>query len=297
MMPFKLFLERKQRNPLRKAELIASGELDYLSPEFFDKYRNYYKNYPPESMDEEDDRIIKRKYENLLKSSEELANSYLDSEIRNILKFVVRQSTKGYKKIYEYQGVQVFLDEANVTDLNYAPGSYNYRMVKNSVLVMLVYMRDILPNRKPKIIVTSLKKNPFTGKSHSMDDSSAGMAGNKLIYIDEMYVDDNAVWVHEYAHWVADLIPTQTQDMLIKAFKKFIDIYYKSNKVRNPTKRGKELSEGEKLKIATKLGFPEYGLTNHDEFFAVLIEMWKQLPNTKLTYKFKSLVKSVLTRL
>lgn len=297
MMPFKLFLERKQRNPLRKAELISSGELDYLSPEFFDKYRNYYKKYPPERMDDDNDRVIKKKYENLLKSSEELANKYLDSEIRNLVKYVIRQSTKGYKKIYEFQGVQVFLDEANVGDIDYSPGSYNYRMVKHSVLVMLVYVRDILPNRKPKIVITSLKKNPYTSRSYDINDPSSGMAGDKLIYIDEMYVDDNAIWVHEYAHWVVDLIPTQTQDMLIKAFRKFIDLYYKGSKLRNPTKRGKELSETEKIKIANKLGFPEYGLTNHDEFFAVLIENWKQLPNNKLTYKFKSLVKNILARL
>jgi hypothetical protein len=290
-------MERKQRNPLRKEELKASNTFDYFSPENMQTYRNYYKSYPYEKMDDDNDRMIKRKYENLLKTSEDLANKYVDSEIFKIYKDIKRHTTKGYKKIYEYQGVQVFLDEQNVSDTNYNPGSYNYRMVKHSVLVMLVYLRDVLPNRKPKIVITTLEKNPYTSRHFNVEDPSAGMAGDKSMFIDEMYIDDQSIWVHEYAHWVADLIPKQTQQMLIDSFKRFIDIYYKQSKLRNPMKKGKELSDAERLKIADKLGFPEYGLTNHDEFFAVLIENWKQLPNTKLTYKFKSLVKSILTRL
>jgi hypothetical protein len=162
---------------------------------------------------------------------------------------------------------------------------------------MLTYVRDILPNRKPKIVITSLEKNPYTKGSYDPNNPSAGMAYSKFIFIDENHMDDSVYYVHELAHWVADLIPKQTQEMLIKAFRKFIDLYYKESKLRNPAKRGKDLSESERITIADKLGFPEYGLTNHDEFFAVLIENWKQLPNTKLTYKFKSLVKNVLTRL
>jgi hypothetical protein len=297
MLPFKLFLERKQRNPLRKEGLVTSGEFDYTSPEFLDKYREYYRKYPVESMDDPNDQIIRRKYENLLKSSESLAEQYLESEIQKILDKIKRPTTKGYKKIYEYQGVQVFLDEENVDDTNYAPGSYNYRMVKHSVLVMLVYVRDILPNRSPKIVITSLQKNPYTKNSYDINNPSAGMAYSKHIFIDEYHKDDSVYWVHEYAHWVADLIPKQTQEMLIHAFKKFLDIYYQGSKIRKSSARGKELTDSERMKIANKLGFPEYGLTKHDEFFAVLIENWKQLPNNRLTYKFKSLVKSILTRL
>jgi hypothetical protein len=297
MTPFKLFVERKQRNPLRKEGLVSSGELDYNDPKFIDNYKEYYRKYPSEQMDDLNDRIIRKKYENLLKSSEALAEQYLEAEVQKILNRIKRPTTKSYKKIYEYQGVKVFLDEQNVTDTNYAPGSYNYRMVKHNVMVMLVYIRDILPNRSPKIIITSLEKNPYTKGSFNKDDPSAGMAYSKHIFIDENHKEESAYWVHEYAHWVADLIPTQTQQMLVKSFKRFLDIYYKKNNIKKSKDRGKELTDSERLKIASKLGFPAYGLTNHDEFFAVLIEMWKQLPNNKLTYKFKSLVKSVLTRL
>jgi hypothetical protein len=310
MKPFKLFVERKQRNPLRKDELISSGVFDYFSPENIEKYRRYYREYPVEKMDNVNDRTIRKKYHNLLKSSEELANQYLDSEIKKEYKDAIRIRTKPFKKIYEYQGVQVFLDEENVENTDYTPGSYNYRIVRHSVLVMLVYTRDILPNRKPKILITSLKKHPYTKTAYDPKNPSAGMAGDRLIFIDENYVDNDAIWVHEYAHWVAGLIPKQTKQMLINSFEKFIELYYnkeipkevtnkKTNgnkKPVNPLRRGKELSIRQKGIIAKKLGFPEYGLTNHDEFFAVLIENWKQLPNTKLTYRFKSLVKNVINR-
>lgn len=294
MSPFSLFFERKQRNPLRKKTLSDSDTLDYLDPEFIEQYKNYYKLNSLEDIDDLNDQSIKRRYDNLLKTSENLANAFLDSEINAAIKNLLRQSTKGYRKVYEYQGVKVFLDEKNVTDTDYSIGSPNYQMVKRSVLVMLVYVRDVLPNRKPKIIITSLSKHPYTKRNFDYNEPSAGMAGDKFIYIDENYIEDNAVWVHEYAHWVADLIPTQTQKMLMQAFKKFISIYYKKVKTKKPNR---ELTPQEKLKIAEKLGFPEYGLTDHNEFFAVLIENWKQLPRNKLTYKFKSLVKTVLTRL
>jgi hypothetical protein len=297
MTPFRLLFERKQRNPLRKAELVASGDFDYLKPEFWDKYKNYYRKYPVEQMDDESDKIIRRKYENLLKSSEDLAEKYLDSEIKKLIEKLKRPTSKNYKKIYEYQGVQVFLDEENVDDTNYTPGSYNYRILQHNVLVFLTYVRDILPNRRPKIVITSLDKNPYTKNSFDDTNPSAGMAYSKFIFIDQYYVDEAAIYVHEYAHWVADRIPAQTQKMLMNSFKKLIDLYYKTSNIRKSSARGKELTDKDRAKIAEKLGFPEYGLTNHDEFFAVLIENWKMLPNNKLTYKFKSLVKSIITRL
>jgi hypothetical protein len=292
MTPFRLYFERKQRNPLRKEELITSGKLDILGPDVLESYKEYYRKYPIDRMEDTEDKVIKLKYDNLIKSSVELAEKYLDTVIKNLIKSIGREKTKSYKKIYDYQGVQVFLDEDNVNDTNYGVGSYNYRMVKHSVLVMLTYIRDILPNKSPKIVITSLKKNPFTKSYYNSKEQVAGMAGDKLIFIDEMYIDENALWVHEYAHWVVDLIPTQTQSMMISAFEKFLDIYYigKHTKPKNITKR-------ERYKIAKHLGFPEYGLTDHNEFFAVLIENWKQLPNNKFTYKFKSLVKNILARL
>jgi hypothetical protein len=242
------------------------------------------------------DKVIKKKYENLLKSSESLADKYLDYEIKKVVNGLKRPVTKKYKKIYEYQGVQVFLDEVNVVDADYSPGSPNYRAVAHSVLVMLTYVRDIIPNKKPKIVITDLAKNEYTKKYEDPNDPSAGMAYKKLIYIDEKYIDVPDYYVHELAHWVADLIPDQTQQMIINAFDKFIEMYYKSTK-KKKIDDVKKLTNTQRANIARKMGFPKYGLIDHDEFFAVLIEQWKQLPANKLTYKIKSLVKNILTRL
>lgn len=296
MTPFRLYFERRKRNPLRQEELLKSGKQDFTSPEFMERHKDYYKNYPIEDMEDSSDKVIKRKYEGLLKSSESLAEKYLEYEINNFIKTLKRPTTKQYKKIYEYQGVQVFLDEANVEDTDYSPGSPNYNKVKHCVLVMLVYVRDIIPNKKPKIVITDLMKNEYTGAQSDPNSPAAAMAYSKNIYIDEKYMDEPTYYVHELAHWIADLIPNQTAELLRNNFKKLIDMYYKASKKKKPD-TGKPLTNSERAKISKKLGLPEYGLTNHDEFFAVLIESWKMLPANKWTYKMKSLVKDVLTRL
>jgi len=72
-----------------------------------------------------------------------------------------------------------------------------------------------------------------------------------------------------------------------------IDMYYIAMKKG----KGKTITPTIRSNMSKKLGFPEYGLLNSDEFFAVVIQYWKQFPNNKMTYKFKSLVKNVLTRL
>lgn len=297
MKSTQLLIERKRRNPLRQLHNKKIGEMDYNSPDFWNYYINYYKAYPPDQMDDDGDRIIKKKYENLRKSSEALADAYLESEVKKILYNFLRPSAKTYKKIYDYQGVQVFLDEENVDDTDYSVGSYNHRMLKHSILVMLVYTRGIIPNRKPRIVITRLDKNPHTKSAYDPHNPPAGIAYNKLIYIDEKYIDEPVFFVHEFAHWVADLIPSQTQQMLMTAFNRFIDIYYNTTKRKQKSPVVDKLTNSMRAKIAKNLGFPEYGLTNHDEFFAVLIENWRTLPNNKLTYKFKSLVKNVLARL
>jgi hypothetical protein len=51
--------------------------------------------------------------------------------------------------------------------------------------------------------------------------------------------------------------------------------------------------------MAIKMGLSEelsYASTNLDEWFAVLIENWKRLPNNKFTYSLKNLLKKVLIR-
>jgi hypothetical protein len=295
-MSFKLFLERKQRNPLRKAELDSSNILDYKDPKFLDNFREYYRKYPAAEMPEVEDRVIKNKYDNLLKSSKELAERYLENEIQARFANILRPSTREYRMIYTYQGVKVFVDDLNLDDINFKVGSPNYEEVKKNVLVMLVYIRDVLPNRRPKIVITNLSRNPHTKDAYDPENPPAGLQFSKMIYLDEAHFEHSTYWVHEYAHWVADIVPSQSEEMIRRAYKKMLGLYYKKTKRKNP-KSDKPLSDDMVARIAKSLGFPEYGITSPNEFFAVLIENWKQLPNNKLTYKFKSLVKGILTRL
>ena len=81
----------------------------------------------------------------------------------------------------------------------------------------------------------------------------------------------------------------------MKAFNEMLDYYYKLSKKKRVD--SSEITDAMRARIAKKLGFEKYGLTNHDEFFAVLIENWKVLPNNRITYKFKSTVKSILMRI
>jgi hypothetical protein len=290
-----LVIERKQRNPLRKQELWGQGNLDILNPHYRELYNDVIINSDYDDLSDIDQRV-KRKYENLLKSSEDLANRYLDSAFLRYIERVKKPKAADYKRIYQYQGVEVLLDEANVSDTNYAPGSKNYRDIQHSVLVMLTYVRDLIPNKKPRIVITDVYKNKHVRDvAYSTPFRPAGFAFNKYIFIDENSKDEAAIYVHELAHWIVDLIPTQTQPLLIKAFNDMLDYYYKLSKKKRI--QSSEITDSMRTRMAKKLGFDEYGLTNPDEFFAVLIENWKMLPNNKITYKFKSTVKSILIRI
>lgn len=287
-----IILEKKVKNPLRKAELRQGGNVDYNDPKFWDSYREYFERYPAEMMESPEDVLVKKRYDYLMGQSETLAKLFLNSHINSLEAKYKRPSTKPYTKVFELQGVQVFVDMDNVKDTNYKVGSPNYRAIQHTILVMLTYIRDVLPNRKPKIVITNLAKNPHT-RDYVEPKDAAGISFNKLIFIDEKYKNQPQYYVHEYAHWVADLIPTQTQQMLIDSYEKLVRFYYE----KHPKYRGEEITPSAIKRISKFLHFPEYGMSNHDEFFAVLIERWKMLKNNALTYRFKSLVKDVLTRL
>jgi hypothetical protein len=125
-----------------------------------------------------------------------------------------------------------------------------------------------------------------------------------LIYVDQEFINKPKVFAHEIAHLVADLIPKQTQPLLKAAYDELLDGYFTESKTKRRTLQPKSNSPKSRMdaknlrvKISEKLGFPEYGLMNFDEFFAVLIEKWHDLPNNINNYRFKSMVKSVLNRL
>lgn len=289
----------EEGNPLRKKRLKRQGFVDYTSSKYFDIWKSSILDWPVREMEDPGDIKIRKKYIELSKSNPKLAEKYLQSSYQKYLEGIKSPVARDYEKLMEIQGVQVFIDYESLDDKNYKEGSYNYRMVKYGVLSMLNYIRDILPNRKPRIIIANLRKNKYTSTFSSRGNPAGGMVIRKMIFINEFQIDDPDYYIHEYAHYVADLIASQTKKMLLNSFHKLINFYYqKYSKARKPAK-GESLSDFQRARMARILGFGnyDYALTNADEFFAVLIEKWKSLPNNKITYKMKTLVKNILARL
>ena len=295
MRSFDIVLEKKIRNPLRKKELSISGEMNYNSPEFYNSLKDYTLYSDIEDLTPEY-KTIRLKYDQLNTNSKNLAERYLHAELRKIIERYIRPSTKNYTKIFDYGGVQVFLDEQNV-DEDFSVGSYNHRMVRHGVVNMLLYIKDILPNRKPRIVITDISKNKYTSDSFG-EEGAGGMAVGKLIFIDWKYIDDPKYYIHEYAHFLTDLIPSQSKKLLVQSFIGLLNEYYTKIKKRK-IKPGEPSRISNKVlrNVAHRLGFPEYGTQNPDEFFAMVIETWKELPNNKSGYKFKYLVKNIINRI
>ncbi len=295
-MEFETLVE-KIKNPLRKQSL--QGTPARLSP---DQHTAQWKAYILNGdIIDQSDLAIKNRYLQFKKNFPERAEAWLDQQAKLDGLKQHRSKIEGGIKIYTKDGIDVFIDK--YTDDGFIKNHYNMTTVKNSINKMLVDTRDLMPNRKPKIIITNGFKNP---RFVNVDGNRApAIYIDRLIYIDQDEINQPDIFIHEFAHFVADLIPKQTEPLLKKAYNDMLDIYWKSAKVKkrkvvaDDQNNHKEVLEADRWRrvISKKLGFPEYGLRNFDEFFAVLIENWKTLPVNQTTYKFKSLVKGVLARL
>ena len=292
MIPFNLFLERKVRNPLRKMDLAAGGELPYSNPQRVEDWKLYIKQSEDLSGEE---LKIQQNYFQLKKTLPPRAETYLNREAEKYLSGIKRPPVRGYKKIYENQGVQVFLDDQNMPAGSHMSVEYMGKILRNIIPNFLNYIREILPNRKPKFIITDLTKNLHTKRDAEMEPI-AGLEFQRTIFIDWRYADELSIYIHEYAHWLADRVPRQSETMLKHAFDEMLNMYFRATKKKRL--QPEEITDQMRNHIAKKLGFPDvYGLTNPDELFSVIIEYWKELPNNKVSYKFKSLVKQVINRI
>jgi hypothetical protein len=246
---------------------------------------------------------IKNSYLFLARRSKQKAEEWLNQmariESRKLLG--MRSKIEGGMKIYSKGGIDVYID--SYTHKSFLKTVKKMNSLKRSVDLTLDYIKDILPNRKPKIVITDAYENPHFVNVDGV--TAPAIYIDRIIYIDQDNVDNYKYFVHEIAHFVADLIPKQTEPLLKKAYKDMLDIYWKSAKIKkrkldagnNASREDEMEAERWRRSISSKLGFPEYGLKNFDEFFAVLIENWKTLPVNSATYKFKTLVKNVLIRL
>lgn len=288
MIKFQLYFERRERNPLRKRELEKQGigtNYAYVQKE--------KKNLPKEKLSQirkmkklgvEPERIETFKQAKIAEREKELTSQYLRTKINTP------------ELLFEKFGIKVYKDKYATEDLR--PGTYRYKMINFAVTKLVKDFKDVLPNRKPRIVVTDTSANPETADVTvtGVKESPAGAYRDRLIFLDQNYVDDYDVLVHEYAHYVVDRIPKQTEPMLKAEYKKMLDEYFEK------TTRRKALeglrNEKHRVAMAEKLGLPsDYAASNFDEWFAEIIRFWKQVPNTKESYRFKTAVKHVLNRI
>ena len=288
MIKFQLYFERRERNPLRKRELEAQGvgtNYDYVQKE--------KKKLPKERQSQirkmkklgvEPERIETFKQAKIAEREKELKGQYFRTKIIKP------------ELLFSKFGINVYKDGYAAEDI--APGSYRYKMINYLVKQLVTEFKDVLPNRKPRIVITDTEANPATSTASvtGSKQSPAGAYYDRLIYLDQNYVDDYDILVHEYAHYVADRIPKQTEPMLKAEYKKMLDEYFEKTTKRKALEGSR--NEKHRVEMAKRLGLPsDYAAANYDEWFAEIMMHWKSLPNTKESYRFKTAVKKVLTRI
>jgi hypothetical protein len=286
MDSFEIFFERV-KNPLRKAEVSKttknkSSIVKGLVTKAKNKpsFQEYSKNFPTRAA----------------KNIENIENKYKSKLFRPSL------TPDKYVKV-NIKGFDVYFDK----DLPMVEDETAFykaqRRLRGTIHNALAYyIKGVVPLRKPKIVIADLSGEDVGYRAGS---STPAYYFNRLIFIDEYKISDPTLFTHEYAHYLADSVGTQTRPMLIKAYNDMLDGYY--NKIskkkidlqdRQTDSKWKTRNKlKERNKIAKAIGFPgEYGLNNFDEFFAEIITNWNEMPINPVTYKFKQAIKNVISR-
>lgn len=287
MDSFKIFFERRERNRLRKQELKDSGV-----PNYKDWVEQEKENLPPEEADK-----IKKMEE--LKVPSELINKFRNAkkeEYEKSLKSDYFRSKAEGDFLFNLNGIKVFVDQ--YVDQDFSEKSLNRRTLKRIIGMLVNSYRDFIPNRKPKIVVTNTKTNPSLKNIDIIgsNNSPAGAYKDRIIYLDQFYVDNLEILVHEYAHFLSDRMSKQVEPFLRNEYKKMLDEFFE----RRTRRKNLEGKRNKKLRsqLAEKMGLPsDYAATNFDEWFAELIAHWKNLPKDRISYRFKQILKKVITRL
>jgi hypothetical protein len=292
MMKFITFFEKRNRNPLRKKQLEDEGRIS--NPEYIKSVEN--------DLPEEDLKKIKRmkrlgvepdKIESFKQSKLSLHQQALK---RDLLRTKIGEKDKLVTTKY---GIQVFKD--SLAEGDFGNGSKNLHDLNKSLYNLKWAIYGLLPLRKPKIIITDLEKHPKS-KGVDVQGTKAGTAGmyhDRIIYLDHKNIRDHSILVHEYAHYIADLIPKQYEEAIKDEYKKLIDSYFE-RVTKRKSMQGK-WNKKHREAMAAKLGLPSvYSSVNFDEFFAELITHWRdveKLPNNATSYRFKTIIKKVISRL
>jgi hypothetical protein len=267
MESFSTFFERRERNPLRKRELEQQGVIDN------DKWvEQEAENLPPEE-----------KYK--------LQADYLKG----------KSSFDDKKLVGQVRRIKIYADQY-VTNL-----ATSKKQMIESVQSLLRDYKDILPIRGFVVIISNSENNPnFIRLWNTGSKESAGAFYHQnKIYIDESQTKHPDILLHEYAHLMADRVSKQVVPILRREYEKMINDFFTilmGKRTRKKHLQGDKNAFNRKV-ITKKLNIPDledgqgYGATNFDEWFAVTIQKWKEIPNNKATYRFKQVMKKIINRL
>ena len=307
MEKFTTFFERANRNPLRKRELADKGhpnhkdwvdqESQQLSPDVDNELKKMQDRGVITPNEAESMRNLKQ-----LARKKELEKQYFRTKTP---KDMTRFEYKAKGERFLFRGINVFVDDYA---LDYA--KRNKKVIgdvkntcKRALMKWLLVYKDILPNRKPTMIISSSLLNPEFAKMGNVgknNETAAAFYSDRKIYIDIDYVSNYKILVHEYAHFLANKAPRELEPLIRREYKEMLDSYFIKKEGKPTRRKSLEGARNEQLRqqVEKKLKLPSsYAATNFDEWFAVLMENWKDLPNNKHTYKFKSMLKKILTRL
>jgi hypothetical protein len=286
---FKLFFERRERNPLRKQRLRDSGQIssiDYVEQE---KY-----NLEPEEQAKLD-RMVE------LDVPEELITKFRNAKVaekeKRLRQDYLRTKINKKQLWFKKYGISVYIDQYVEDPLKFEQDDYNSYILPKVLGAFIRRYKDIIPIRKFNIVITDNTKNPvFTSGKKSDEEAAIGIYQDRIIYLNKYNIDDLNLLVHEYAHFIADAVPNETYPMLVEEYKKMLESFFGRKTTRTSLKGGR--NELLRAQVAKKMGLPsEYSATDPDEWFAELIQHWKRLPNNSRTYKFKSILKKIIGRL
>jgi len=290
---FDIFFEKREKNPLRKQELKDAKTLSKKS--VFKRELTKKLNQPKV---QDTFKLLKLRdpklADNFLKQTEEKIKSRILKPTvskKDYIKFLI----KGDDKLKQ-QGIEINIKK-DEQFLNTPSRIKVINQLNVTIPAFLKMVYGILPLKRPKVVITNIKNENI---SYDPKDTVPAYYSRGVIYLDYHYTDRPEVLLHEYAHFIADLIPKQSYPMLLKAYTDMLDEYYRRIKKRKSYRLQDSKKENYKLereKIARLMKWPsQYSASNPDEFFAEIITNWKNVPNNVATYKFKSIVKQVITR-
>lgn len=285
MESFKIFFERRARNPIRKKELEGTlTNKEWIEQE---------KQNLPKKEEEKLQRMKQYKVEP--ERIEAFRQGKIKEHEKNLKDTYLRTKLEKPILLFNIRGIKVFKDKYVTED--FSEDSLHMRTLTNIVNKLLINYKDIVPNRKPKIVITNTDDNPKTKGVNILGTglSPKGMYSDGFIYLDQFSADDFDVLLHEYAHYLAFRIPKQIRPMLKQEYRKML-VEVLGKQTRKPNLEGEKNEELRNM-VAKKMGLPtEYAATNFDEWFAELISHWKNMANNRNTYRFKKILKKVLNR-